>query len=81
MTYFLDNTFPPQLAKILAILGVDPAHLRDGKRVKRGGSLVSVAPIVNTLHEDEPAILVEFENSAIFHGGAGRAPRFSAQAF
>ena len=29
MTYFFDNTFPPQLAKIVAILGVDAVHLQD----------------------------------------------------
>ncbi len=29
MTFFFDNTFPPQIAKILAILGVDARHLQD----------------------------------------------------
>jgi len=29
VTYFFDNTFPPQLAKIVAILGVDAVHLQD----------------------------------------------------
>ena len=29
MTFFFDNTFPPQLAKILMILGVDARHLQD----------------------------------------------------
>lgn len=29
MTYFFDNTFPPQLAQILKILGVDARHLQD----------------------------------------------------
>ncbi|MGH7729163.1 MAG: hypothetical protein ACREQC_06285 [Candidatus Binataceae bacterium] len=29
MTFFLDSTFPPQLAKILALLGVDAKHLTD----------------------------------------------------
>jgi PIN like domain len=29
VTYFFDNTFPPQLAKIVAILGVDAVHLHD----------------------------------------------------
>jgi PIN like domain len=29
VTFFFDNTFPPQLAKILVILGVDARHLQD----------------------------------------------------
>lgn len=29
MTFFFDNTFPPQLAKILNILGVDAHHLQE----------------------------------------------------
>ena len=29
MTFFFDNTFPPQLVRILAILGVDAHHLQD----------------------------------------------------
>ena len=29
MTFFFDNTFPPQLVKILVILGVDAHHLQD----------------------------------------------------
>ena len=29
MTFFFDNTFPPQLAEILRILGVDACHLQD----------------------------------------------------
>jgi hypothetical protein len=29
VTFFFDNTFPPQLAKILIILGVDARHLQD----------------------------------------------------
>lgn len=41
----------------------------------RDGSLVSVAPIVNTLHEDEPAIFVEFENSAPFSTAETVEPR------
>ncbi len=29
MTYFFDNTFPPRLAEIIKILGVDTHHLQD----------------------------------------------------
>jgi uncharacterized protein with PIN domain len=29
VTYFFDDTFPPQLAKIVAILGVDAVYLQD----------------------------------------------------
>ena len=29
MTFFFDNTFPPQLVRILVILGVDARHLQD----------------------------------------------------
>jgi len=29
VTFFFDNTFPPQLVKILVILGVDAHHLQD----------------------------------------------------
>lgn len=29
MTFFFDNTFPPQIARILSILGVDARHLQD----------------------------------------------------
>jgi uncharacterized protein with PIN domain len=29
LTFFFDNTFPPQIAEILRILGVDACHLQD----------------------------------------------------
>jgi hypothetical protein len=29
LTFFFDNTFPPQIAEILKILGVDARHLQD----------------------------------------------------
>jgi predicted nuclease of predicted toxin-antitoxin system len=29
LTFFFDNTFPPQIAKILNILGVETRHLQD----------------------------------------------------
>jgi predicted nuclease of predicted toxin-antitoxin system len=29
VTFFFDNTFPPQLVKILKILNVDARHLQD----------------------------------------------------
>ena len=29
MTFFFDNTFPPQIAKILLILDIDATHLQD----------------------------------------------------